>query len=107
MSPRAMHARLDTPAALITTASNILGRIMRVAAHVPPMQCLRLQGELALTGQALDDIEKLTALDAQYTTLAAMKPKKALPPPCPEFVGGRRALPPPRQKRLTAREPHL
>jgi len=96
-------ARLDTPAALITKASNILGRIMRVAAHVRPTQCLRLQGELALHEQVLDEVEQLAVHEAQYAALATMKSKRAIPPKCPAFVGGRRALPAPRRpKRLKA-----
>jgi len=102
-----MHAhtaRLDTPAALIAKASNIFGRIMRVAAHVRPTQCLRLQGELALHEQVLEEVEQLAVHEAQYAALAAMKPKRAIPAKCPAFQGGR-LLPAPRRasrKRLTA-----
>lgn len=99
-------ARLDTPAALVTKASNILGRIMRVAAHVAPTQCLHLQGELALVAQVLEDVEQLAVHEAQfYAALATMKPKRAIPPPCPAFKGGRGLLPAPHHaspKRLTA-----
>ena len=97
-----MRARLDTPAALIEKASDVLGRIMRVAAHVRPTLCLRIQGELSLTDQVLVEVEQLAAHDARYAALAAMKPKRIPPPKCPDFVGGRRALPAPRRKRLTS-----
>ena len=93
---------LDTPAALITKAADVLGRVMRVAAQVRPTLCLRLQGELALTDRVLEEVERLAAHDARYAALAAMNPKRDIPPKCPEFVGGRRALPAPRRKRHTA-----
>lgn len=92
---------IDTAPALIDKATDLMARIHRLAPHTRPTLRLRLRDELALVERVVEDIEGLLIRGAQFT-LAEVKPKRALPPKCPAFAGGRGLHAAPARKRLTA-----
>lgn len=72
-----MKALSGAPA-LIVAATHVMARIQRLAPFATPDMRLRLRGELAQTEMVLDYMEKFV-MDSARTTLAAMRPPRALP----------------------------
>jgi len=81
----AHRGRLDTPAALIEKATDVLSRIQRVANKTGPEGRLRLMGELSLCGMVLDSVEHVVFAYAYGVPSKLPKARKALP----AFKGGR------------------
>ena len=98
----AHRTRVDSPAALIELATDVMRRIQRVAVTTGPESRVRLMGELSLVSICLGGIEYATGqaahglpgLPSRHQLRQAERER------LPAFQGGR-LLPPPTRRRIT------